>query len=303
MNDGKALERLVAMIQEHLKNLPEVTVTQNAILQNRSGNKREVDVFVKANVNGEEIGIAFECKDYKKNVNIQIIDSFVTKCSELPQVNKGIIVTTSGFTVGAQREAAAHNIGLYLIDDLPLSEILSEYNLYAARVKVTTQKISFHSNAIVDDIPSGTIFLIRCLDDNKTVDVLNSIINTIYNTDLYLKLAATFMASGKTGYQTTLRFSPNRRIYMDVSGEKYEIEYMDVVVTVDVNMDQCRISSQKKYANLNDKNPVLISEYANSMIDTSFVLIESNNDKKSFFFKNQNNYCHPDIVIKGKEKQ
>lgn len=41
MKQGETLERLVEIIQEHLKDNPDVQITRNAKLINRSGNKRE----------------------------------------------------------------------------------------------------------------------------------------------------------------------------------------------------------------------------------------------------------------------
>jgi hypothetical protein len=58
MQAGKALEQLVGIIQEHLKDHPDVQIKRNAKLVNRSGYKREIDVFVQTKVNGENIGIA-----------------------------------------------------------------------------------------------------------------------------------------------------------------------------------------------------------------------------------------------------
>ena len=105
MQAGKALEQLVGVIQEHLKDNPDVQIIQNAKLVNRSGNTREIDIFVQAKVNGVDLGIAFECKDFTRKISVQTIDSFATKIHELPQVHKGIIVTTIGYTEGAQKEA------------------------------------------------------------------------------------------------------------------------------------------------------------------------------------------------------
>ena len=134
MQAGKALEQLVGIIQEHQKEHPDIKVIRNAKLINRSGNKREIDVFVQGKLNGEDIGIAFECKEYSRKITEQTIDAFATKIRELPQINKGIIVTTTGYTKGAQKEAHSHKIGLYLIDDLPLDEIIPSHNFYSARV-------------------------------------------------------------------------------------------------------------------------------------------------------------------------
>lgn len=58
MKAGKALEQLLAAIQEYLKDSPDTHITPNARLLNRSGIEREIDVLVQTKVQDLEIGIA-----------------------------------------------------------------------------------------------------------------------------------------------------------------------------------------------------------------------------------------------------
>ncbi len=59
MKAGKALEQLVAAIQEYLGDNPDTHIERNAKLTDNAGLQREIDVFVQTKVQGGKIGIAF----------------------------------------------------------------------------------------------------------------------------------------------------------------------------------------------------------------------------------------------------
>lgn len=303
MQAGKALEQLVGIIQEHLKDNPDVQIKRNAKLVNRSGNKREIDVFVQTKVNGENIGIAFECKDYKRKVTEPTIDAFWAKINDLPQVHKGIIVTTTGYTPGAQKEAEAHKIGLHLIDELPLHEIIPRYKNYFARVLVIPQKneLIVHTIADLTNVTFDPEAKIKNVDDDTEVILYKEIFDSLYNIKSLCSLAAKFVEIGKKAYTTVATITPNRKIYIaDIRGIKYEIDYFELPITVNVIMDECQISSQMKYAKLGGNNEVLVSEYGSNITDKMWVLVESEDSKDSIFLKDQGHYFRPDIIITGK---
>lgn len=302
MQAGKALEHLVAAIQEHLKDNPNAKVTLNAKLPNRSGNIREIDVLVQTKVNGENIGIAFECKDYKRKITEQTIDAFSTKCRELAQVDKGIIVTTSGFTKGAQKEAKSLKIGLYLIDELPLDEIIPNYNFYGAKVLAIPQwnELSIHTIANIAHVSFNPEEKIRYGDNDEEVNFCKEILGAIYTTKFLCEIAAKYVEIGKRAYKIGLKFTTGRQLYIkDMNGVKYEIDYMEIPAKVDLRMNQCHLSSQKKYATPDDENTVLVSEYKTNLSDSSWVVVESDKEESSFFIKNHDNYYQPSIVISG----
>ena len=63
---GAALEQLVALIQETLKDRPDATIQTNVKVVDNTGIPREIDVLVYTNVQELPLGIAIECKDYSK---------------------------------------------------------------------------------------------------------------------------------------------------------------------------------------------------------------------------------------------
>lgn len=303
MKAGKALEQLVGIIQEHRKENPDVKVIRNAKLINRSGNIREIDVLVQGKWNGEDMSIAFECKDYTRKITEQTIDAFATKIRELPQVNKGIIVTTTGYTKGAQKEAKSHNIGLYLIDDIPLDEIIYSSIFYGVRVLAEPLFNDLKAHFIADEpnIEVESDARIRYADNDEEVNLIKAIFSAIFTLKVEYKLAAKYMELGKKAYVTMLKITPNRELYIaDVRGRKYKIDYFEIPTKVDLIMEQCQMETRKKYSTITDENIVSVSEYKTSMSDSSWVVVESpNKDQNSFFIKNNGCYYQPTIDISG----
>lgn len=304
MQAGKALEHLEAVIQEYLKKYPDAKITRNARLTNRFGDKREIDVFVEANFNGEDIGIAFECKDYKRPLTAPTIEAFVTKINDIPQVTKGVIVTTSGYSESAQKTAIVHKVGLYLIDEIPLDQIIPDYRFYGAKVLAEPlfEQLNVHYFADTDDLSFDELPKMGYLESDKELDVRIEIFKAIYNMRTLCNLTAKFMELRKRAYVTKLKISPNCKLYIeDVHGMKYLINYFEVPVKVDLYMEQCQVASQKRYAKLDNGISVLVSEYNTSLSESSWVVLESEKHKESFYIKNQDEYYSPNIIISGKE--
>lgn len=307
MKAGKALEQLVGIIQEHLKDNPDVQITRNAKLVNRSGNTREIDVLVQGKFQGEDISIAFECKDYTRKITEPTIDAFATKMRELPQVDKGVIVTTIGYTKGAQKEAKSHKIGLYLIDDIPLDEIIYSSIFYGARVLAEPLFNDLKAHFIADEpnIDVEQEARIRYAGNDEEVNLMRVIFSAIYTLKVECKLVAKYMELGKRPYITMLKITPNRELYIaDVRGKKYKIDYFEIPVKVGLIMEQCQIETRKKYSSITDENVVSVSEYKTTMSDTSWVVVESTNkERNSFFIKNNGCYYQPTIDISGQIKK
>lgn len=264
-------------------------------------------MFVQGKFHGEDIGIAFECKDYKRKITEQTIDAFATKIHELPQINKGIIVTTIGYSKGAQTEAKSHKIELYLIDDIPLDEILYSSVFYGARVLAEPLFNDLKAHFIADEpnIDVEPDARIRYTDNDEEVNLMRAIFSAIYTLKVECELVAKYMELGKRPYITMLKITPNCELYIaDVRGKKYKIDYFEIPVKVGLIMEQCQMETQKKYSTITDENIVSVSEYKTSMSDTSWVVVESTNkEQNSFFIKNNGCYCQPTINIKGRMKK
>lgn len=117
-NNGKNFEKLIRIIEEVYKTNPETVIHSNYKIQNTSGNKRELDIFIETSVNGHHLKIAIECKDYQKRVSALVVESFHSKCLRIPEINKKIIVSKNGFQKEAFAAAKDFGIDLYNFEEV-----------------------------------------------------------------------------------------------------------------------------------------------------------------------------------------
>ena len=125
-NNGKHLEYLIEKIQTMINNDPDVRIRINMKIKDGNGINREFDVVVEYQRHGASRFTVFECKDFSISMNntkvdIKIVDSFIGKYLDLPQVNNKVIVFSTGYTNCAVKKANKHEITLQSLT--PLSQV------------------------------------------------------------------------------------------------------------------------------------------------------------------------------------
>jgi len=135
MNDGKQIEKLVRLIQEALKDFPSTQIFSNYRIENNSGRKREIDVLLKTNINGYEIIIAIECKDYKTPIPVEKIEAFNSKCQRIKGISKKIFVTTHGYQSDSYEAAKDFDIELYRFDEINIQDIIQWFPIKQLKAK------------------------------------------------------------------------------------------------------------------------------------------------------------------------
>ena len=123
MNNGKNFEKLVRLIQETLKDIPSTEIFSNYKIENKSGRKGEIDVFIKASINEMKINIAIECKDYRNPVSVEKIDAFNSKCQRIEGISKKVFVTSNGYQADALNAAKFYDIELYNLSEISKESI------------------------------------------------------------------------------------------------------------------------------------------------------------------------------------
>ncbi len=123
MNNGKKLEKLVRLVQEALKNIPNTEIFSNYKIENISGRNREIDVFIKSQINGMDITIAIECKDYKNAIPVKEIEAFNSKCCRIKGISKKIYVSSNGYQADAIEAAKDFEIELYKLNEISKQQI------------------------------------------------------------------------------------------------------------------------------------------------------------------------------------
>ena len=109
--DWKLYEKAITRIEESYKNC---TVTRNHhVIGRRSGVRRQVDIWLSADIGDNHVvTVAIECRRYAdKPVAIKDMDAF---CGFLDDVgaNKGVMISQTGYTAGAEKRAQAAGIEL-----------------------------------------------------------------------------------------------------------------------------------------------------------------------------------------------
>jgi Restriction endonuclease len=102
-------EKVVADMQERYSDC--TVIRDHKVTGVRSGTTRQIDVWVTGEVAGREIKLAIECKFYKAKVDIKTVDSFIGFLEDVG-ADKGVLITTTGFTSGAEKRAKAARIDL-----------------------------------------------------------------------------------------------------------------------------------------------------------------------------------------------
>lgn len=299
MKAGKTLEQLVWAIQECQKNSPDTLIETNAILLDHTGLKREIDVFVRTKVQGGNIGIAFECKDYKKKVDVKVVEAFNSKCHDIPEIHKGIIVSPNGFTAGAKTKAQFYGIDLYQIGDVPFEEIFNPIDIFFTQCWV---EMASHFRAILESHNTPVQFSdtgICYFADNKEVDMeryFTGILRT--NMPSIIPLIHNYMHSRniKMG-EIPLTITPPDKLYvLDIRRIKHVIKELNISIRVSLKTELQNIAKQSLYVNtLKETSSVRISEYKRED-GINFILVHGSNKYRAFMKDTKGNYKETGLV-------
>ncbi|WP_427873069.1 restriction endonuclease [Flavobacterium sp. MMS24-S5] len=149
-NSGKTLEKTIKLIEETFNNSPDTKVFLSHKLICESGIEREFDVVIKSKVNGYDMCIAIECKDYGSRVSIEKIEAFKSKCSTVKEINKMVFVSALGYQRGAITQAKNFGIDLLTAEQISvayLNELMPDIsNLYIQITPKYGHRISLGSN-------------------------------------------------------------------------------------------------------------------------------------------------------------
>lgn len=191
---GKSLENIIALIQKTLKDSSETKVFKNFKIENIGGREREIDVLIESKINGFEMKIAIECKDYKGRVSVEKIEAFESKCKRIKGINKKVFISNKGFQADAINAAKDFDIELQTASKLDINSIVNWFPITSI-----TFKISDGGNSVLlmdlDDVGDlSSEFekqiekpeLIITFNNDKNDTVKNVIINVIKIRENYI---------------------------------------------------------------------------------------------------------------------
>lgn len=86
-----------------------LVIMDDRVMGRESNTERQLDVTIRANVAGYGIFIVIECRDESRPIDVNGIGAFATKLQDV-MANKGIMISTRGFTSSAVTMAKARGI-------------------------------------------------------------------------------------------------------------------------------------------------------------------------------------------------
>lgn len=96
----KRFEKLVYEIQKSFSGTTATVTHKDYILGVDSKVEREIDISIKQQVAQFPILVVIECKDYAKPVDVKTVEEFAGLAEDV-RANKGVMVSSNGFTPGA----------------------------------------------------------------------------------------------------------------------------------------------------------------------------------------------------------
>lgn len=149
--NGKSLEKVIRLIHETLKDIPNTIIHSNYKIKNVSGRKREFDIFIETTINDIRIQIAIECKEYKSPISVEKIEAFKSKCDRIPSINKKVFVSQSGYQADSINAAKEFGIDLYDLKDIGQEEILKWFPISQLGLRFVVKRFNFVIDTNQDD--------------------------------------------------------------------------------------------------------------------------------------------------------
>ena len=185
----RAFEDLVCQIQSEFAGEAEIK-RDDHILGIDSKTSRQIDISIRQRVGQYSLLIAIECKDYKRPVDVPVIEAFVTKVRDI-RAHKGAVISSRGFTTSALEVARHHGIDTFRLVDTQSTDWRSYASLPVMLVRTGFGGFSlrFEDFAIMPasimaaDLPSLDLYE----SDKSKIGTVKELVATKWNNEEVLK--------------------------------------------------------------------------------------------------------------------
>jgi hypothetical protein len=159
-------QAVVFMIKNHIA--ANATVTESKELTDLvSGERREVDVVIEADVAGHTVTVSLECRDHIRPQTVSWVEEMHAKHERLP-TDRLVLVSKSGFTAGALAKAESYGIETVVPEDLTEEQadgiarrarmVYTTLNLQAVEVIVWVSATDTEEGEVVTTLPDNDVF-------------------------------------------------------------------------------------------------------------------------------------------------
>lgn len=112
MKLGTRFEKLTERIFTQLVMHPEYEKVEHDVRLEGKDGPRQIDVLITSEIAGMTIKTIIECKDYKSKVSVGVVDALHSVMEDV-NANKGVLVSSNGFSSTALKKAKRLGISLY----------------------------------------------------------------------------------------------------------------------------------------------------------------------------------------------
>ena len=170
---GRKLEKIVRDLEKFLGDSNLEVKSPDKLFDYASESYREVDISIKGKLGTHPILIVIECRDWGKPQNVTWIEQLKTKRDGI-RANKMIAVSTSGFSLNAEKLAENYGIGIRNVNDIDAKELprwLPNTEVVYILNNFEVQKVGYVVKPELGDVvPKATLPTFGGRGTNKTVD-------------------------------------------------------------------------------------------------------------------------------------
>lgn len=275
-NDGAEFELLSKKILEVLAINENCQITHNEKIETEFG-ERQIDVLIKSKIAGMNIITIVECKDHKRKIDIQVIDAFNSKMTDVG-AHKGVLISSSGFSKHALKKARKLGISACTIHnfDEELKKISHKIPiiLYVASVDVA----NFSARIYLNEGTTLNIADFNEISGIKLIDIIKEHIseNIKFDKERLTRLVENSIIMG----DAYIHIGSGEKIELGELKIKYEISITSHIGDVDVKhvtiFEKISESESNIFIDVND-SPIALSK-------TSKLLTEGEIQKRKYPF-------------------
>lgn len=135
------LQQALIFSEDYLRQ-KNIVIEKNKKIIDNAGIEREFDLYWKYELAGITYETVIECKHYNKPVQVGLMDAFVGKLVDLPQLHP-VFATTIGYQSGAEIKAKQHKVELLVVREQSDSDWVSYDGTPLIReINVTIEAVS-----------------------------------------------------------------------------------------------------------------------------------------------------------------
>lgn len=175
-------QQLVFFVKQHVSEFAAVTESKY-LIDRLTGARREVDIYIEAEIGGHQTTICIECRDHARKADVEWVEKMKGKHENLPTKHL-VLVSRNGFTPEATKKASLwgfETLALESVDEEVVSRLFG--NISRARAKgytltpkivlvevrqpdgLSTEKINVERGHAIYNLNGELVFLIQDLLD------------------------------------------------------------------------------------------------------------------------------------------